>query len=142
MKKIKEWVARYLPAEIFGVSGALLGAFLVFLFSNNLVLIVYVASLAETIAYYSYIFYCDYRRAKISDAKSGKIIIFPVIRNMFLEFGVAEVFDSLLVRPFCMYWSALILSNYYYGVVVGKLLSDVIFYIPTIIAHELIKKYV
>jgi len=41
-----------------------------------------------------------------------------------------------------MYIFPILIQNYSIGIIVGKIVADVVFYIPTIIAYELRKKYV
>ena len=74
----------------------------------------------------------EYRRL-ISFGKS--------IRNIFLEFGVAETADTLFVRPAVMYLTISNIGNLQLGVFIGKIIADAIFYIPTVVSYELRKKH-
>lgn len=65
---------------------------------------------------------------------------FKTIRNLVFEFGFSEALDSFVVRPFCMYIFPILTNNYGVGIIIGKIVADVSFYIPTIIAYELRKK--
>ena len=60
---------------------------------------------------------------------------------MVLEFGTAEFLDSFVIRPFTMYIFPLLTHNLVLGLLVGKFVADIIFYIPTIIAYELRVKF-
>lgn len=60
---------------------------------------------------------------------------------MFFEFGVAEYFDSFVMRPTMMYLMPRITGNLTLGLILGKFTADVTFYVPTIIFYELRKKY-
>lgn len=62
------------------------------------------------------------------------------IRALVVEFGVAEVFDSLFIRPALLYWLPRWLHSVPLGVLAAKLAADVTFYIPTIISYELSKQ--
>ena len=55
-KKIKEWLKRYLPAEIIGTVTAVAAASITHLFSDNLLFIAYAGSLGEGIGFYSTVF--------------------------------------------------------------------------------------
>jgi hypothetical protein len=70
----------------------------------------------------------------------GRVVL--VLRDLVLEFGLAEALDTLLVRPALMYAAGRLLSDALLGVFVGKLAADVIFYFPTIAAYELRRKYI
>ena len=81
------------------------------------------------------------KKHKKDNKKYNFVSFLKNIRNLILEFGVSEVLDSFLVRPFTMYIFPLLIGNLQLGILVGKLAADVIFYIPTIIAYELRKKH-
>jgi len=60
---------------------------------------------------------------------------------MVIEFGPAEILDSYLIRPLALYLCPLIIGQQIIGLIIGKYLADIIFYLPTITAYELRKKY-
>jgi hypothetical protein len=63
------------------------------------------------------------------------------VRDLLIEFGPAELVDSLLVRPLFMYLMPSLLHNFTAGILVGKLAADVIFYGLAIGAYELKQQY-
>jgi hypothetical protein len=63
------------------------------------------------------------------------------IRNLAIEFGFSEALDTFVVAPFFMYTFPLLIGDVVIGTFVAKYLSDLVFYIPTIIAYELRKKH-
>jgi hypothetical protein len=136
MKKIKEWIKRYVPAEIFATIGTILGAGFLYGITQNRIAAVYAGVIGENIGYYGFILICDLKKSK-----NGASSYLKTIRNLILEFGFPEMLDSFLVRPFCLYWFSLWMPNYTIGIFIGKIIADVVFYIPTIIAYELRKKY-
>ena len=144
-KKIIEWLKRYGPAEIFATIGALIGAFSVFALSKNQIISAYAGMIGENIGYYGTLIFSDALKSirihKKKKTKYGFRTIAEDARNIILEFGFSEALDSLLVRPFCMYIFPVILNNYGIGIIIGKIVADVIFYIPTIISYELRKKH-
>jgi hypothetical protein len=133
--KIREWGLRYLPAEIFCLFVAVIASFFIFKTTSNPIATAYFGALSETIAYYSFI--------SIKELKGKKtfISIIKSIRNLFLEFGFSEILDSFVIRPFFMYIMPMIVGNLSVGIILGKIISDVIFYIPTIIMYEFRKKH-
>ena len=145
MQRIKEWSWRYLPAEIFGTLGAVLGMGTVFSYAQNGVLAAYAGVIGENIGFYGYMAISDFRRKKAEFGRSGKkfgLIEFrKVISGLFLEFGFSEVLDSLLVRPVCLFWFSKWMPEYSLGVIIGKIAADIVFYGPTIFAYEMKKKY-
>ncbi|MGD9803762.1 MAG: hypothetical protein AB7E81_09230 [Hyphomicrobiaceae bacterium] len=62
------------------------------------------------------------------------------IKALIWEFGAAEVLDSFVVRPACMYGAMALLGHLGAGIVVGKIAADVIFYGIAIVFYELGKK--
>jgi hypothetical protein len=63
------------------------------------------------------------------------------VQAMLLEFGPAELVDSLLARPLLMYLLAGLLANLTAGIAAGKLAADVVFYAITISAYELRQRH-
>lgn len=144
-KKVKEWLKRYLPGEIFGVIGALLGAVIVFVLTKNRVLSAYAGAMGENIGFYGFIFVreniIDLKESKSKGKKHGFSGYFKTTRNLFVEFGPSELLDSLIIRPFCMYIFPVITGQFALGILIGKLTADVTFYVPTIIMYEIRKKH-
>ncbi len=56
-------------------------------------------------------------------------------RGLLLEFGPAELLDTGLVRPMTMALGTTLLG-WGPGIVAGKLLADVVFYLPVIWVYE------
>jgi len=133
---IQTWLGRYLPAEAVSlVAAVLLGSLAAWLTTNNAAVAAIVGAWGETTAYYATMLFRE-RRAFPHQP------IWRTLTNLTLEFGIAEALDSILVRPTLMYLSGQLLSDVRLGILVGKLASDVVFYVPTIAAFELRQHYV
>lgn len=128
MNKFREWTSRYLVAEIIGTITCVIFVYLSFLLFNNLIISSYVGAIAENFGYYGYILNKD---------KSRVTSLFLRVKNLFFEFGLSEVLDTLVVRAFCIYIFSIMFDNYLVGCFVGKIVADVIFYIITIVCYEL-----
>jgi hypothetical protein len=77
------------------------------------------------------------------NSKNKKYTIQTFLKNLralFVEFGIAEVFDSLIIRPLLMYYIPIWLNNVSLGVIIAKFTADITFYIPAIISYEMSKK--
>ena len=61
------------------------------------------------------------------------------VRSVAVEFGPAELVDSVAVRPVAFYAGPLILDNMAGGWIFGKLVSDVAFYLFAIVSYERFK---
>lgn len=144
-KKLNEWVKRYLPAEILATPGAIAGAGLIFFLTKNRILSVYAGIIGENIGFYGFLAIReslnDLKNSKNEGKKHGIIGFSKTIRNLIIEFGFSEFLDSLIIRPFCLYIFSLIIKQFSIGIFVGKIVADLIFYIPTIIAYELRKRH-
>jgi hypothetical protein len=80
---------------------------------------------------------CVYYAVMLVREVNAADTLWRAVRNLVLEFGVAEALDSLVVRPALMYLASQLIGDVSVGVLIGKLASDVIFYVPAIAAYEL-----
>src|SRR3954452_15834698 len=139
--KIKGWVKRFLPAEVVGTIVAVVVSTFTHYYTKNAIIAAYAGSICETIAFYTTIIIHDALIASKQLKEEGKTLSFRgfvyLLRNILLDFGVAELMDSLLLRPFCMYIFPIWLGNYPLGILTGKIASDIAFYLPVIISYEL-----
>jgi hypothetical protein len=143
-RKVKEWLKRYLPAEIVGTITALSAASLTRFFSSNLVVIAYAGSLGEAIGFYSTVFTQHIigviKNNKVQQKVFSIYDLTKIVSTIVLEFGPAGLLDGLMLRPFFMYLFPVVLKNFTFGIVVGKLIGDVTFYLLVILSYE-IKKH-
>ncbi|MBU1704265.1 MAG: phage holin family protein, partial [Nanoarchaeota archaeon] len=67
-KKLKEWLKRYLPAEISGTITAMIAAIITYLLTNNRIISAYAGTMGENIGYYGVIFVrehlIDYKQSR------------------------------------------------------------------------------
>ena len=142
--KLREWGKRYLPAEVFATIGALAGAGIVYYLTGNGIAAAYAGTIFENIGYYGYISFSDIKNThkahKKENKKYGVLGFLKNLRNIVMEFGPAEFLDSLIIRPLAMWYFPILLGNFPLGIIIGKFAADIVFYIPTIISYELMKK--
>lgn len=143
--KIKEWLKRYLPAEIFSLVATLAFAGLVFRLTGSNVSAALAGTWGGNVAYFGLILVkdiADARKRYAAEAKTynGKAVLLN-LRALAVEFGLAEVLDSFLIRPALMYYLPLWLGSFTTGIVAAKFAADVTFYLPAIIGYELHKKH-
>ena len=145
-RKIYEWIKRYAPAEIFATLGAVIGASAVFLLTQNRIASAYAGAIGETICFYLVMLTRDIIAGIVQHKSNNKEYrassLAKDTRNILIEFGPAEMFDSLVIRPFLMYFFSLYAGNFAVGILLGKISADVVFYFPVVISYELRKKYV
>ena len=58
------------------------------------------------------------------------------LRSVAVEFGPAELIDSIVVRPLAFYVGPTLFGNVVAGWIFGKLVSDVAFYACAIFTYE------
>ena len=61
-----------------------------------------------------------------------------LLRQIALEFGPAELLDSLLIRPTALYIGITMIPNLAFGIIAGQTAANLCFYVPTIISYELL----
>lgn len=144
-QKIREWLGRYLPAEGLSVVATLAGAAGAWHLAPGQELGAALAGTwAGNVAYFGWLLGQDVRRARRSLHAQGR----PYTRRSFgrnlralaVEFGPAELLDSLLIRPALLFWLPRLTGSRTGGVLLAKLLADITFYVPAILSYELSKK--
>ncbi len=130
--RIQEWLLRYGPAEILGLITTLIVGLVTYKISENVLLASFLGSIGENIGYYGFIIGREFKK------NPGKFI--QNTKNILLEFGIAEAFDSVLIRPFFLYVGARQFSDLTVGFTIGKISADIFFYIITISIYEIRKK--
>lgn len=144
-EKVKEYLKRYLVADIVSTVLSLATAWFIMESTTDRVLAAFVGSAVASIAFYLYIAIKDVRKSlkrhKTANEKY-KIKSFLIdFRNLIIEFGPAELLDVLAVRPFFMYLMPKLMGDFMLGTFVGKLIADVAFFVPAILMYELRKKH-
>jgi hypothetical protein len=146
-RRLAEWARRYVPLEILSTLTALAGAGAASLLTTNAVAIAYAGAWSENVGYYGYAFVREMARAKRANTAANDEVppsrrarMFGAVRALLWEFGVAEVLDSFLIRPLCMYAAVRLLGSLGLGIVLGKLAADVVFYAIAVTFYELGKK--
>lgn len=142
--KIKGWVSRYLPAELCSIAATVAAAYIIFKWSGSRIGTAFAATWAGNLAYFGYIISKDVIKRVRFVKKEGrhytKKDFWYNLRALFVEFGLAELLDSLVIRPALSYYIPLWVGSLLYGTLIAKFAADVTFYIPAIIGHEISKK--
>jgi hypothetical protein len=143
-KKQLEWVRRYLPCEIAGTAGELGGAAIAYLFTGSYVAAAVAATIGASAGYYAAAYTCAVRttyrqHGHLRRARRVLTANAFALRSVAIEFGLAEVIDSLLIRPVAFYLGPVLFGNVLGGWVFGKLVADVGFYALVILSYERFK---
>jgi hypothetical protein len=127
--RVKEWIARYAPAEITGIIGTYIGFWLVMKATGSLPAAGFGAAIGENAGFYGLLFVREWW----GNRDAGH-----TLRTLAMEFGLAELLDSLIVRPGATVLAVMMLGEGL-GVFVGKVAADVVFYVLAISVYERLK---
>lgn len=143
--KLNEWSKRYLPAEIVSSVSMLIITFLIFHITQNYIIAAFIGSISEISIFYLIIISIEIKneslKLKNKNKKYTSKHFTKTLRNLTIKFGPGELIDPLIIRPFFLWLIPSYTSNYTFGIIIGKIIADILFYIPTIIMFELRKKY-
>jgi ornithine decarboxylase len=128
MPTYQRLLRRFLPAELAGTACALFGAWMVQRVSASPWAAGWGGSIGEFIGYYCVIVIADVRRNPRAAGETLARTMTRVLPGILVEFGPAEVLDSLVVRPLLMGAGPLLTGDLVSGTVLGKLAADVVFY--------------
>ena len=142
-EKLREWIKRYGLAEIISLTATVLFSWITFELTKNNITTALIATWTGNVGYFGTILIQDIQLAIGTLRSKGKAYsletFYQNVRALFIEFGVAEIFDTFLIRPALLYYFPLLIGNRTLGVVVAKFAADITFYIPAIISYELSK---
>ena len=121
------WIVRYLPAEIAGTAAMVLAGLLVTIWTDNAAIVAVAALVGEIIGFYAVLAVTIYaEQAQVSHSLRGAIGRTGLL--LVAEFGVAEVLDTLLIRPAALMLGVWLLPDPLWGLLAGKVVADVVFY--------------
>ena len=143
-KKIVEWTRRYLPCEIAGWAGELGGAAAIYWLTGSYAAAVVAGTIGASVGYHATAYVNGVRW--VSRTLHGRawpmralIANFRALRSIAIEFGPAEVIDSVFIRPVALYAGPYLVGNVALGWVLGSLAADVGFYVLAIFSYERFK---
>jgi hypothetical protein len=145
--KVREWVRRYLPCELAGTAAELGGAAIAYAVTGSLAAAAVTATVGASVGYYATAYgnavrwSCARhrhlpRRRRLLTANTS------ALRSVAVEFGPAELVDSLVIRPVAYYLGPQLFDSTAAGWVFGKLVADVGFYVCAIASYERIASVV
>ena len=121
------WLVRYLPAEIVGTAAMVLAGLVVTIWTDNPAVIALAALVGEIIGFYTVLAITIYaeqvqvsQTARVAMGRTGLLLV--------AEFGIAEVLDTLLIRPAALMLGVWLLPDPLWGLLAGKIVADIVFY--------------
>lgn len=145
-EKRKEWLRRYIPAEILGTTTALAGAWIAYAHTNSFVVATASGWVGEGIGFYGYFIALELatnakRYRHHAFIKHVTLAITAASTNLLVEFLPAEVVDNFIIRPYLMYLLPHYIHPYPVGFLAGKFSADVLFYALAIVGYETRKRW-
>lgn len=144
--KTREWLKRYIPAELLGTVGALLAAGAVYSHTHSYITGAAAGWVGEGIGFYGYFVTSElllnarkYRHRPFF--MSILLAISVASTNLLVEFLPAEILDNFIIRPIAMYVVPQHIHPYVLGFLVGKFSADVLFYALAVIGYEARKRW-
>ena len=142
--KFTEWLWRYMPCEIAGTAAEFGAAALVYVSTGSLVMAAVAATIGASAGYYATAFVSALRwsyRGQAHRPGAQRIVVAGLLalRSVAIEFGPAELIDSIFVRPLAFYVGPTIFGDVLAGWIFGKLVSDVAFYACAVFSYERFK---
>jgi hypothetical protein len=142
--RLNEWVRRYLPCEIAGTACEFGGAALAYLNTGSFAAAAIVATIGASFGYYAAAYGTAVRTTyrehlhlpRVRRALTANGL---ALRSIAIEFGPAEVIDSLLIRPLAFYLGPILFGGMVAGWIFAKLVADVGFYVLAIFSYERFK---
>lgn len=140
-QKLREWVRRYLPCEIAGTTCELGGAAIAYAVTGSFVAAAIVATIGASAGYYAAaytaavrtIYHAHHHLPRTRRALTANGL---ALRSIAIEFGPAELIDSVLIRPLAFYLGPILFGGMVAGWIFAKLVADVGFYVLAIFSYE------
>lgn len=144
--KTREWLRRYIPAEILGTIGAVVFAWVTYSHTHSYAIAAASGWIGEGIGFYGYFvtleLTANHRRyAGHSLVRRLGLAIGAASTNLFVEFAPAEILDNFIIRPYLMYIVPQHIQPYAAGLLVAKFSADILFYLLAIMGYETRKRW-
>ena len=140
-RKLAEWVRRYLPCEIAGTVGELGGAGLVLVLTESFAAAAVAGTVGASVGFYATAFGSAVRSSYAVQTHRRRTVRLATanilaLRSVVVEFGPAELVDTLAVRPVAYYLGPLLADTAMVGLIGAKLFSDLTFYACAVFSYE------
>lgn len=144
--KRKEWLRRYIPAEVLGTTLALAAAWVTFAHTHSFIAATASGWVGEGIGFYGYFITLELlagskRYSSRSPMRRVSLAITAASTNLLVEFLPAEILDNFIIRPYLMFLVPHYVHPYPLGFLVGKFSADIIFYALAIVGYEARKRW-
>jgi len=137
------WVRRYGPAELGCLVTMLIASALAAQVTDSPGLLAVAAIAGATVGFYGVLIVTVMReqlrlirpgagRVRRALARSGGLLV--------AEFGIAEVLDTFFYRPLLMMAGVIVIGDAVWGLLLGKIASDVLFYVISAVCFRVTER--
>lgn len=144
-QKARDWIHRYLLAEIVSTLLSLFTAWIIMESTGDRVMSAFAGSAVASITFYGVVAIRDISKSlKLHRHRNERYKVKSFLidfRNLIIEFGPAEILDVIAVRPFFMYLIPKLTGEFVLSTLAGKIIADLFFFALAIIMYELRKKH-
>lgn len=137
------WVRRYGPAELACLVTMLIASVIAAGVTDSPPLLAAAAIIGATIGFYGVLVTTVMReQLALLPAESGRLprAFARSVALLGAEFGVAEVADTFLLRPALMMAGVVLIGDAVWGLLAGKLVADVLFYVVSGVCFRLTER--
>jgi hypothetical protein len=132
---------RYAPNEIAGWVGQIGAAAAAHALTGSYAAAVIAATIGASAGYYAAAYFNAARwsyRAQTERSRPMRVLVANGLaaRSIAVEFGPAEVIDSVTIRPIALYFGPLVVGSTAAGFVLGSVVADLAFYVMAIFSYE------
>lgn len=132
--RLREWIRRYLPNEVASTVAEFASVGVVYSATGSWAAAAVAATVFASAGYYATA-YVNAVRWSLADCRFGRANLLA-LRSITVEFGPAEVVDSLAIRPFALYLGPVLTGDAVVGLIIGKVVADVGFYCCAVMSYE------
>jgi hypothetical protein len=129
--RVKNIFKRYIVAEVVGTVSAYVGYITIEKLTKDPIFAAYAGSIGENVGYYGTLITHDVthdlKKAREEGMHYGIKGVSKTLKNLYIEFALAEALDSTIVRPATMGLSVKYLGEGA-GVITGKLTADALYF--------------
>ncbi len=137
---------RYAPLEVAGALGTLAGGWLGFIVFDRMGVAVLAATMGECLGYYGLALMRELRQQRWPGhsrpwgSNPANVSGYGALRALLLEFGPAELLDTVWIRPGAMLLVSRSMDHLALSLLIGKLLADLVFYTLAVAGRELARR--
>ena len=123
------WARRYLPCEIASTVVEFAAAGIAYHMSRSIAAAAVAATIGQFVGYYAVAYVAALRwTVNAADPPGYPRALLTALRSVLVEFGAAELLDSMIVRPIAFYAMPLLLGHVGAGWIAAKIIADLTFY--------------